>query len=402
MRKINTLIQGVWAIPAVLLIRLIYPIVLIRVGTFYSSRIGHFVADSAQQFIELNSRDSNIIYFYWLDDCTCNKQWAKMVKRNLPVYWWVKYIDLWNHYLPGGDKHYYGAQQDADLDLHNSRDIEGVLENSGVTMMEFLPDECHEVKLWLKDQGWREGQPFICLLVRDSAYLEHEFSSTELNFDYHSYRNSDIDNYISAMEWVADQGVWVLRMGKKMLKPVQTNHHRIIDYAFLDDKNDLRDIWLFANCDLCISTVCGPDWISDIYRRPILYLNYIPLTDLISWSNSINYPKNLVWSSSGNSLTMEEYLKNGYVSTADYSKAGINIIDLTSDEILEVTQEAWKRINEEWIDTGEDLKLQKLFLEPFLSNSKNTRYLGKKHHGYIHPKLRISSIFLRNNSNFLQ
>ena len=46
------------------------------------------------------------------------------------------------------------------------------------------------------------------------------------------------------MEWLADQGVWVLRMGKIMERPIPTEHPRIVDYAFEPNKSDFLDIWL--------------------------------------------------------------------------------------------------------------------------------------------------------------
>ena len=390
-RSLLTILNGVWAIPIIIVIRIIRPFLLIRFGTFFSSRIGHFVADSAHQFIELSVKDnSGIIDLYWLDNHTCNKQWETMVSRNLPVYWWVKYIDVWNCYLPGGDIHSRPSS------LTGSHDVNGILEKSGIEMMNFLDKEEEESRDWLKDQGWEEGQPFVCLLVRDSAYLENELESTGYSWEYHNYRNSDIDTYNDAMEWLANQGIWVLRMGKKMSKPMQTDHPKIIDYAFHPDKSDLLDIWLFANCNLCISTGSGPDYISDVYRRPILYLNYLPLIGLISWSNTINYPKHLRWGDSGNPLTLKEYLEYGYSHSEKYEKAGIDVIDLTSDEIVLVVQECWKRIEGKWLETDDTNQQDQLW--KIMKQSA----IFKKRHGFIHPKARLASTFLRNNANFLQ
>ena len=31
-------------------------------------------------------------------------------------------------------------------------------------------DENEVKKSWLKMQGWKEGEPFVCLLVRDDAF----------------------------------------------------------------------------------------------------------------------------------------------------------------------------------------------------------------------------------------
>ena len=387
-KSLLTILNGVWAIPIIIVIRIIRPFLLIRFGTFFSNRIGHFVADSAHQFVK---QDTNIIELYWLDNSTCNKQWSKMVKRNLSVYWWVKYVDIWNKYLPGGDIH------SRPLSVNGSRDLHGLLDKHQGEMFKFTPKEEKKTKEWLEKQGWRDGDSFVCLLVRDLEYLDSEQKLSEYDWDYHSYRNSDIGTYVEAMEWLAEQGVWVIRMGKVMSKRISTKNSRIVDYAFCPNKNDLLDIWLFANCNLCISSVSGIDYVSDVYRKPLLSLNYLPLNDMVSWSNSINYPKHLKWSDSDNFLTLEEHLEHGYNYTKDYEEAGIDVIDLTSDEITSVVQECWARLEDTFMETDDDTNQQNQFWKTMREST-----LFKKQHDFIHPKARLASTFLRNNPNFLQ
>ena len=45
---------------------------------------------------------------------------------------------------------------------------------------------------YLKSKGWKEGEPFICLLVRDNSYLN---SISSNNWSYHAYRDSDVNDY---------------------------------------------------------------------------------------------------------------------------------------------------------------------------------------------------------------
>jgi len=45
-------INAIWAIPLVIIMRIIYPFILIRVGTFNTQRVGHFVLDAAHHFIK--------------------------------------------------------------------------------------------------------------------------------------------------------------------------------------------------------------------------------------------------------------------------------------------------------------------------------------------------------------
>ena len=388
--KFITIICGVWSIPFVLIMRVIAPFILIRVGTLRSDRIGHFVADAANQWIMLNSENNNV-ELYWLD-VTCNKQWEKMIRRNFPVFNWVKYIDIWNKFIPGGKKHFRPSTKTG------SRDVKGALNCSNIKMMQFLPVEDDIAKSWMRSKGWSDGEPFICLLVRDSAYFRSDDLHCEsYDYSYHNYRDSDIDTYSKAMEWLANSGVWVFRMGKVMKSPVITNNNMIIDYAFCHKRNDLLDIWLFANCSLCISTGSGIDSVSDVYGSPLLWLNYLPLNDLLSWSNSLNYPKRLVWNDSNIPLNMREYLKHGYHDIKDYKNAKIDIINLTSDEITLVVQECWARLEDTFMETDDDTNQQNKFWKKMRQST-----LFRSHHGFIHPKARLASTFLRSNPNFLR
>ena len=48
-------------------------------------------------------------------------------------------------------------------------------------MMKFLSSEEEQAKVWLRSKGWEDGQKFVCILVRDDAYL----GSEEWHLKYH-------------------------------------------------------------------------------------------------------------------------------------------------------------------------------------------------------------------------
>ncbi len=383
--RLLSLICIFWAIPAILLIRVLRPWVYIRVGTFTSDRIGHFVDEAAQQWAEFSEKTSNQIDLYWLARRTINEQWTKMVRRNFKVTWWARYLDFWNNIIPGGKVHH------RPLTLTSNRDKNGIL-NRTKKCMNFLPEEDQTAKDWLHKQGWQEGEPFVCLIVRDDAFLDSDlfFILDRGKWEYHTYRNSDITTYVPAMQWLADQGIWVFRMGKKMKKPLNIKHERIVDYAFHSERSAFLDIWLFAHCNLCISSGTGPDMVSSIYRRPLLFLNFIPLSHIWSWSNAIHVPKSLVWELSDKPLTWQEYLNHVYFKTNHYLQAGIKIVDLTPEEILYATQECWQRIDGSWMDTEEDLKNHQQFWNDLKQWPEFLKW-----HGWIHSDSRIGTTWLR-------
>ena len=52
----------------------------------------------------------------------------------------------------------------------------------------------------LREFGIPESAKFVCLIVRDSAYLDRYKDQTLKDFSYHNYRDYDIDNFLLAAE----------------------------------------------------------------------------------------------------------------------------------------------------------------------------------------------------------
>ena len=380
-------LHGLWALPVVFLIRVLRPIKFIRVGVIQSSRVGHFAADVGQRKARDQIRvDEDSVDWYYLQDQgrSSNTFWRKVVHRWFNVNQLVRYVYIWNQVIPFGKAH--------QIKLHNnkSRDLGGYLEKAQLA----LPTSSDEEQLvitWMQQFGWEVGDPFVCLMVRDSKYLCSEFP--DQRWTYHSYRDSDIQTYIEAVDYLISEDVFVFRMGKQMASPMNFNNPKFIDYAFRKDKSDFLDVWLFANCDLCITTGCGPDMFSDVFRRPILALNFLPLQNLWSWSNALHYPKTLRWQKSQRLLSSTEYLTHAYYASEEYCRAGIDIQDLTEAQISEAVREAWERVKGSWASNCHDLELQQEFKNVFISHPDFDRY-----HGFIHSEARPASAFL----NFLE
>jgi len=382
------LVNGVWAVPIVFLIRVIRPIVLIRMGTLNSGRIGHFVSDGAEQLARIQEQTLNSVDWFWLGE-TCNKQWERMIRRSLPVYSWVKYLDWWNRALPGGSAHTRPSS------YTQSRDVEGLYARYDVKIP-FLPAESEEALEWLRSKGWSDGEPFVCLLVRDDAYLANDSlqgagtTAAYALWGYHDYRNSDIDTYLPAIQWLTEQGVWVIRMGKLMAKPLPTGMNHVIDYAFDASKSDLVEIWLLANCTGCVSTSTGADWIPVVYDVPHLFVNALPLGLSMTWGPSIWVPKPLRWAATGLLLNVEEHLANSWLRSSDYEDAQVLVEDLSPDEIGSAVQEFWQRRVGTWHEESEDAHRQENFWKTFTAWPEYSRL-----HGRRNPETRIGAAWLQ-------
>jgi putative glycosyltransferase (TIGR04372 family) len=388
------LLNAVWAIPSVLIIRCLCPWRIIRLGSITCDQIGHFVLEVSWLWALRQQQTNKSLDLYWFNSSRsalitwigpkpCNNFYAELTKRNFLIYpgFWLQPISTWNRIIPGGKiQHIPNSWERKPF----TRDVHGWLARTQ-NKLPFSTAEDSQAKSWLRQQGWQDGDPFVCLLVRDSGYK----GETGYEKEY-SIRNSDISTYVNAVEWLADQGIWVFRMGKKMIHPIPANHPRIIDYAFHPGKSDFLDIWLFAHCDLCISTSSGIDVVSLSYDRPTLYLNFIPLAWFVSSNNAMHAFKKLVWQTSGTSLSLREYFDNCLHGKSQYDEKGIQIIDLTSEEILMTVQEQWQRLQGTWIDTEADQDRHHQFWEVLNSHPDFNKY-----HGWIHPQSRAATTWLR-------
>ena len=121
------LFYGIWAVPIVLIVRLMRPLIHIRFGKLRADRIGHYVYEYALMIAESELNNNKTIDLLYTHYPLCNEQLNKMIRRRSFVRNWVKYLFLWNKGIPFGEKH--NVQNNIDLD---SRDLGGWLEKSNV------------------------------------------------------------------------------------------------------------------------------------------------------------------------------------------------------------------------------------------------------------------------------
>ena len=322
-----------------------------------------------------------------------NAFWDECIRRMLPVRDWLwPIVQVTEQHIAGGFRTRPQWLQSGHS-IHSSRDRSGLLERVGPPPSLFEQGEIDAGLDWLRSVGWREGERFVCLLVRDEEFLTTFGGGPGSHLERakrNSFRDSDVATYVPAAEWLADQGVWVLRMGKTMAKPMPSSHPRIVDYAFREDRSDFLDVWLFANCNLCITTGTGPDTIADVFRRPLLVVNYLPAAYLFSWSSAVTAPGPLVWSDSGRRLSIEELLAADWFHSEDYAEHGVEIRSLDASTLLGIVQEAWGLLTGDWVDALGDARRNQVAWAALEAHPKYANW-----HGHRHPDARFSSVWLR-------
>ena len=393
-RKMRTLLLKiaeiplmVIAVPVVLLVRLLRPFVVIRFGPLISSRIGHFAIDTEVYLCERDAGlhgKGEIDIFYHLRPIS-NVQLQKMWERVLPVSRFACWVDKINRMMPGGEKHIIPRRRNA------CRDIHGLLRDTKPHVF-FTDEEERFGREQLQEIGIKEGIPFVCFHARDSAYLNTALEGGD--WQYHNYRDSDINNYIPAVEGLVRSGYVAVRMGAVQGKRLNTSNPGIIDYAS-NYRTEFLDVYLGAKCKFFICDTAGIYAISEVFRRPVAWVNYTSIEYAPTYGlDHLYIPKKLWLKKEKRFLTFREILTSDigrFTNTEEYEREGIELIENRPDEITALVMEMDERMNGKWQTTPEDEKLQQRFRSFFKPSELNKVFLA-----------RIGAEFLRQNTELLE
>lgn len=394
MLKVIKKISILLFIPVTLTLKLLNPLIKIRWATrYFSDRIGHLVAEMEHYLYFANKKPlftfdifpSDLFYnsnpsnnflqkHYRKKILTINKNLIillqksqKIIESTIPL---IKFDNFDN--------------------LLSPRDKFQIFTKKFKPSINFNNFEIQEIKKKIKKIGLKKNQKFICLIVRDNRYLK---SKLNFNTSYHDYRDSDIKDYEKGIKYLIKKGYFVFRMGKLQKKKINILNKNFIDYAFSKYRSDILDVWLMANCNFCISTGTGLDHISRIFKRPILYLNQIPIKDWSSHIKSLTYPKSIYRKKGKKFLNFEDYLKHSYHTKKEYLKNEIEIVDLKKTQILNGIKEFLSLMNYDWKISINRMEKQKKFNRKFKKTIK-IFHPNIDFHENIHKNSLISLNFL--------
>ena len=379
MKKYKILILIIFLSPILIFLKLIYPFFKIHFGVLNSDRIGRYVIEYSLSYTINKKKKLNELNLFYLAGKSSNKFFDLIVKRNLIILPLVKYIYIANKFF------FFSEKSDFNLKYAiTNRDDNGILYNEE-NILNFKDTENTFCKNFLKKIGFINNKKLVCLIVRDSSYLKN--IQPEIDWTYHDHRDSNIKKYKRAIQWLCDNDYFVIRMGKITNNKLNFSNINFFDYSQSNLKNDLLDIWLFANCNLCISTGTGIDFVSLISKKPIFFCEYIPVSYFISFSSSYTLPKKLIWRTNNKELNLKEYIKHNYNNSHLIFKNNILVKGLNSYEILHDLKIYLNIINKK--QSQNSLKYNLEFFNMIKKISKNNKY--NINFNFLHPNSYISS-----------
>lgn len=353
-------------LPFAIFIACLRPWIKVRFISLSCMTIGHYSLSVEVLLCKMDQdkhlhRREKIIFLQRPKSEVCNEQLHKMWQRTIFIapdilYHFFTHIEL---YL----EHWFGVHAYKTMLGQASHDRWDVLETSKQHLF-FTKEELLRGEQILNNMGIPKDAKYICLLVRDNAYYATESTYNKMS----GFKNADVSNYKKATFFLADQGFYVIRMGKKVNKDFSVSHKNVIDYARSHFRSDFMDIYLSAHCYFFMSTLCGLDGIPHAFRRPILASNITP-----HGYYDLGYPvklfllKKIINKNTGKFLSFkQQYEIFKFRCPHDFfhqlmEQYSLEIIENSEEEILATTKEMLLHMQDHWRDTELTSALQEKF-----------------------------------------
>ena len=186
-------------------------------------------------------------------------------------------------------------------------------------------------------------------------------------------------------------------MGAKVEKKFNSTNPMIIDYATNGMRTELLDIYLCSACSFAISTSLGIDSLIDVYRKPLLLTNFIPVGDLrYERENVLTIFKHHFSKLLNRNLTFREIADLGIgmrFKQSNFIEKNVSLIENSEQEILFATKELINMIGNKKLNSNEQDLINQFnlqFRELYYDDSFETKI-----------KTTLSGAFLKMNSNFI-
>jgi putative glycosyltransferase (TIGR04372 family) len=354
---------------------LIEPFKKFRVTVLLSERIGHLALNTElfQRRKQLTSeiQDDNLLeIFIAKQGKVANRQLLTMYQRDLcilehQIYYWIYASIEWV---------FTRTRFHFELTMSDNEDFEFSNTN---TSLHFTEDEETKGRELLNSMGIDNNVDwFVCIHSRDNRYLSTHFP--EKNWSYHNYRDSDINDFHKAIQFIIDNGGFVIRMGSEVELPLTFHHEKVVDYSH-NYCSDFMDIFLISKCKFFLGTSAGICDVATVLNKPRLSVNYSPFGVALFGKDSFYIPKKLKNKETGKYLSLSEFLNREWDkewADSDWlDKHCFEYEDNTPDEILAATKEMLYRVEGVFRMSDEETDLMKKYSDLF--RPKNLSFNNK-------------------------
>ena len=382
--------------------KFIFNILKIRICNINVERIGHLVETIFLYEILKKKENNNYndLIFFSYENNICNKYLFKKLKNRLLSY--KKTLKI-NNFV--GDKIYKLLRGHCKTDISLNKffvfDINNKKsgwENVNNETLDIDITETEKKKFieFLKNNDINEKK-YVCLNLWSFEHLKKN-----LDWSHHKYRLSDSENYLELINYILEEGLFIIALGHDSKRYLNIRNKKFINYC--EKRSDILDVLLVKNCFAYISDATGLDYLANAFKKPML-INSPFLEFFFTHRTDIVYlVKRFYSEKKGGDLTLKEALfKENLmfkVKSSLYEKRKINIKENYPNDLVNAYKLLCEIIEKNKIPDNKR-KYSNEFWSKYLENLNN---LDRKENLY-YSKTKIKSIYsftnLEGNQKFI-
>jgi len=143
--------------------------------------------------------------------------------------------------------------------------------------------------------------PIACLQVRDSSFRPD-----------HSFRDSLIESFAPAVEYLISEGYVVLLMGSRTHRRLPFDSPRVIDLFHDGHTSDDVDMYFARNAEIWLSTGSGIDAAAWVYGAPMVFADFALIPSCLGeyrGTRTLVLPRDVVDVASGKPVHLDELVR---------------------------------------------------------------------------------------------
>ena len=285
-----------------------------------------------------------------------NKQLTKMYRRHMSI------LGKRQHWLAESARFVWPILRVVKKQAMDRSPNKYILWNAGKPTLSFTNSETINGMSLDKDLDLPSGKPYVCFAIPSRTYRE----LVDIKQSVGSLENNDlfttipeISSYFPLINELNSKEISVVRMGIHEKFRLPDNLGELVyDYAF-SHRCEFGDIWLSSRCLYYSVACCGAWWLGAIFGKPTVATDAYVLSGTYG-VNDLFIPQ-LCWLVHENRYATFEWMAENYMWALDSDRLGkeYSIVHNTSQQILDVNNEMLDRLYGKWIDSDEDIGLQK-------------------------------------------
>lgn len=208
-----------------------------------------------------------------------------------------------------------------------------MLKDSGFSpfAFELKSETADRAEKFLKKYSLNLDEPFVTLHLREKGFA---FGDAP----HHEFRNQDVPSFYSAIDWLLDQGIKVVRIGhEKMTKLPEKSG--LIDLASVQRPGEV-DIFLTAKALFYYGNPSGPQSLAFQFGTPVLITHVFPYTHMRQ--NQLHQIQPIREEKTGEILTITELSKTDFrnaTSPQALKRHGVSPQKIAPDRHLDSVKE---------------------------------------------------------------